>query len=207
MRQKSGLRSESLKNLIEVLSAATRTKACNVSRTLYGRIATLTMFMLFLWCVHAFGSESALMLGYGFGEWNGSSTGRIENGFHYDYMGLSYIYEKQFTRKIILGLEPFANIDFRPKTGLDLGCSVNAKYYLSNEAKDGFYLTAGIGGAYTSIRFQEQGTHMLFILHGGFGYRTGSVFIENRFFHYSNGGLARPNRSVNSNTVRVGYYF
>ncbi len=54
-------------------------------------------------------------------EWNGSSTGRIENGFHYDYMGLSYIYEKQFTRKIILGLEPFANIDFtQDRIGLDV---------------------------------------------------------------------------------------
>ncbi len=61
--------------------------------------------------------------------------------------------------------------------------------------------------AYTSIGFKEQGTHLLFILQGGVGYRYKSFFVEDRVRHYSNGGTARPNWSVNSNILSIGTNF
>ena len=78
---------------------------------------------------------------------------------------------------------------------------------MSGKATAGLYATVAAGGAYTSIKFPEQGTHAPFVLQGGVGYHHGRIFVETRFFHYSNGGLEKPNRSVNSNIVRIGYYF
>lgn len=168
------------------------------------------ILLLFLSCfglTDAIGSESAFTLGYGFGIGNGSGVGRLENGRHYDFAQMSYIYERPLMKRLILGLEPFVNIDIRPNSGLDIGGSLYFKSYLSREATAGLYLTAGAGAAYTTIKFPEQGTHTPFILLCGIGYRHDRMFIENRFFHYSNGGLVRPNRSVNANIVRIGYYF
>jgi len=168
------------------------------------------IFLLFLSCfglTDAISGESGLTLGYGFGVGNGSGTGRLENGRHYNFVQVSYVYERPLMKRLILGFEPFVNIDSKPNSGLDIGGSLYFKSYLSREAIAGLYLTAGAGGAYTSIRFPKQGTHMPFILLAGIGYRHDLIFIENRFFHYSNGGLARPNRSVNANIVRIGYYF
>jgi hypothetical protein len=167
----------------------------------------LLLSLLWFGLADAISGESAFTLGYGFGVGNGSGAGRIENGLHYDFVQLSYVYERPLMKRLILGLEPFANIDNKPNSGLDIGGSLYFKSYLSRRATAGFFLTAGAGGAYTSIKFPEQGTHTPFILHGGVGYRHGRIFVENRFFHYSNGGLVRPNRSVNANIVRIGYYF
>jgi hypothetical protein len=174
------------------------------------RTVTIGVVLLvsLLWCAltDAVSGESAFTVGYGFGLANGSKMERIENGLHYDFFQLSYVYEKVFTERISLGIEPIVTIDNRPDRGLDIGSSVYLKSYLTATAS-GLYLMTGAGGAYTSLKFQEQGTHELFILQGGLGYRRGRLFVENRFFHYSNGGLAKPNRSVNSNIVRIGCYF
>jgi hypothetical protein len=53
----------------------------------------------------------------------------------------------------------------------------------------------------------EQGTHNFFILAGGIGFKWGNFSLENRFRHYSNASLARPNVSVNSDIIMIAYYF
>ena len=68
-------------------------------------------------------------------------------------------------------------------------------------------MTAGVGVAYTTIAFEEQGTHFLFILQAGLGLRYENFFIENRLRHYSNGGTESPNRSVHASIMTFGYYF
>ena len=166
-------------------------------------LASLSWFGL----TDAIGGESAFTLGYGFGTGNGSGNGRIENGLRYNFIQLSYAYEIPLVKRLFLGLEPFANIDNQPNGGLDVGGNLYVKSYLSGKATAGLYATVGAGGAYTSIKFPEQGTHTPFVLQGGVGYRHGRIFVETRFFHYSNGGLEKPNRSVNSTIVRIGYYF
>jgi hypothetical protein len=140
--------------------------------------------------------------------WNGSGTGRIEDKQSYNYATLSYLYEKPLTSKLAFVLEPFVSAVNRPDNGLDLGISLRLKAYVFELVKQSrLYVTGGAGAAYTTIHFKEQATHGLFILQGGTGIRVDPVFVEMLFHHYSNGGLARPNRSVNSSVVKVGYYF
>jgi hypothetical protein len=170
-------------------------------------IGTFLVVFSLLGFTDTFGGESAFTLGYGSGVGNGSGNGRIENGLRYNFAQLSYVYERPLIKRVILGLEPLANIDNKPNSGLDIGGTAYFKFYLSREATAGLYCTAGAGGAYTSVKFPEQGTHTPFILQGGLGYRQGRIFLEARFFHYSNGGLEKPNRSVNSNIAMIGYYF
>jgi hypothetical protein len=153
-------------------------------------------------------AEQAVSAGYGFGVWNGGGTGYVENKLPYDYATFSYLYEKPFIPQFAFVVEPFCNLINRPNDGVDIGFNVYFKAYLPEvRPQQRFYLAAGAGAAYTSIAFREQGTHGLFILQGALGYRHDRFFIEDRFHHYSNGNFARPNRSVNSNTIKVGYYF
>ena len=187
----------------------------HLDAALWGQLCMRTpnigaIFLLFLSCfglTDAIGSESALTVGYGFGIGNGSGVGRLENGRYYDFAQMSYVYERPLTKRFILGLEPFVNIDSKPNGGLDIGCTAQIKSYWHRGSPTGLYLTAGAGGAYTTIKFPKQGSHTPFILLAGIGFRHDRIFIENRFFQYSNGGLVRPNRSVNANIVRIGYYF
>jgi hypothetical protein len=153
-------------------------------------------------------SENAVSVGYGFGVWNGSSPGRAEGGVLYDYATFSYLYEKPVTPRLAFILEPFCNIVNQPNDGADFGFNVYLKAYLSESGHPGrFYATVGSGAAYTTVKFEGQGTHGVFVLQGALGYRYGAFFLENRFHHYSNGGLAKPNRAVNSNIIKIGYYF
>jgi len=153
-------------------------------------------------------AENAVSVGYGFGMWNGSDMGYLENGRPCDYAILSYLNERLLTERIALVLEPFVKVVNRPVSGIDLGFSLSARSYLPELARHStLYLTAGAGAAYTSVNFQEQGTHGLFVLLGGVGYRRDRAFVEAQFHHYSNGGLTKPNRSLNSGLLRVGWYF
>ena len=68
-------------------------------------------------------------------------------------------------------------------------------------------MTAGPGMAYTTVGFQEQGTHLLFILQGGVGYRYKNFFVEDMIRHYTNAGIATPDSSVNSNILSVGTFW
>lgn len=168
---------------------------------------TLLLFLCFGIAGKCF-SEDAVSFGYGLGAWNGTGTGHTENKKYYDYAVFSYIHEKPFNSVVALGLEPFLGVVNRPDNGLELGAKLYIKAYLPKlAAGKRLYIVAGTGAAYTSIHFKEQGTHGLFILQGGIGYRQRDIFIEMLFHHYSNGGLANPNRSVNSNLIKVGYYY
>ncbi len=153
--------------------------------------------------------ENAFSLGYGFAAWNqGKSTGNIEGGKRYNFEQAKYLYERPILwTGLALMVEPFASYVSNPNAGTDFGVGVGFKYYPFQTHKDGFYLMGGSGMAYSTIGFQEQGTHLFFIGQGGIGYRSGRFFIENRFRHFSNGGTARPNWSVNTNIIAVGMYF
>ena len=170
----------------------------------------LTVCPLFLWFVfiEVCQAENGVSIGYGFGAWNGNGIGHIEQKKSYDYGTGSYFYEKPLTSALAFMIEPFVGSVSRPVAGADVGFSMYIKAYLPKLSPENrFYFTAGPRAAYTSVKFMEQGTHGLFVLQGGVGYRRGRLFIENRFHHYSNGGLATPNRSVNSNLVVIGCYF
>ncbi len=155
-------------------------------------------------------AENALSIGYGFAAFNTERhIGKIEGGDYYDFFQMAYLYERPFSyRKLALVAEPFAAYVQRPNSGADIGFSLGLRYYPFRADKEGgFFVSAGPGIAYTTIGFKEQGTHLLFILQGGIGYRYKNLFLENRVRHFSNGGTAKPNWSVNANVLIFGVYF
>jgi hypothetical protein len=154
-------------------------------------------------------AEQAVSLGYGLAAYNAERhTGRIEGGKHYDFAQVTYIFEQPFAaNQLGLVVEPFAAYVNRPNPGVDFGFDVALRYYPVRTEKGSFYISIGAGSAYTTTGFKEQGTHMLGILQGGLGYKYKSFFVEDRFRHYSNGGTASPNWSVNANILIIGTSF
>jgi len=153
--------------------------------------------------------DYGLSLGYGFAALNKDrSTGKVEGGKSYSFIQAVFLYEKPLSQKeLALVVEPFASYVDKPNSGTDVGFDLGLKYYPFRTQKGGLYLTAGPGMAYTSVGFQEQGTHLLFMLQGGIGYRYKNLFIEDRFRNYSNWGTASPNSSINANIITLGTYF
>lgn len=136
---------------------------------------------LFLCSVFIYASpavaEKAVSVGYGFGAWDGSRIGHVEENRPYNYERLSYLYERPLTPSIVL--EPFLAVVNRPATGTDAGFTINAKAYLPRLSPDNrFYFIGGAGAAYTTVKFTVQGTHCLFVLQGGIGFRRGRFLIE-----------------------------
>jgi hypothetical protein len=156
--------------------------------------------------VSGWSADHGFSLGYGIAAFNKErSFGKLEGNRSYSFIQATYIYEKPFSAKELAFLfEPFAAYVAKPTDGLDVGLDLGLKYYPFRTDHGGFYMTAGPGMAYTTVGFKEQGTHLLFILQGGVGYRYKSFFIEDRVRHYSNGGTASPNWSVNSNILSLG---
>ena len=166
-------------------------------------------FILFLLLpFNAFAQNKGLSIGYGFGLFNPhQETGKVEDDRSYDFLQLSFFHETQIIKNGFFVLEPAIAYVHKPEDGLDIGFNFLFKYYLAKGKSGSFYLDLGIGAAYTTIDFKEQGTHLLFSPQGGFGFRWDRFFIENRFRHYSNASLASPNRDVNANIISVGFYF
>jgi hypothetical protein len=164
-------------------------------------MAALLVGPMNAWC-----ADHWFSLGYGIAAFNKDrSFGRLEGHKPYSFIQATYIYERPLSQKELAFLvEPFAAYVVKPTAGADFGLDVGLKYYPFQTDNGGFYLTAGPGVAYTTVGFKEQGTHLLFILQGGVGYRYKSFFIEDRVRHYSNGSTASPNWSVNSNILSVG---
>ncbi len=163
------------------------------------------VFLLFLVLLPgiSYAQQNGVSLGYGFGIFNThGGLGEIENHRDYRFLQAAYFHEFSITRRFFFVTEPYLAFTSRPETGTDAGLGLMFRYKLGN-----FFLSWGGGGAYTSIRFEEQGTHYLFILQAGLGYNWRNFFIENRFRHYSNGGLASPNHSINANLISVGVRF
>ena len=154
-------------------------------------------------------ADQGFSLGYGIGAFNkDSSFGKLEGGQNYSFIQATYIYEKPFSAKELAFLiEPFAAYVARPTAGVDMGFDLGLKYYPFRTDLGGFYMTAGPGMAYTTVGFQEQGTHLLFILQGGVGYRYKNFFVEDMIRHYTNAGIATPDSSVNSNILSVGTFW
>lgn len=169
---------------------------------------SLLIFSFSAFLCPAAAGEHAATVAYGFGAFNiQSQVLKIEGKQNYDFFQVSYLYERPFrNRNVALVVEPFAAFVNRPDYGVDGGFTVGVKWYPFAPGK-GLYLGPQVGAAYTSVKFQEQGTHLLFILQATIGFRFGDFFIEDRFKHYSNGSTEEPNRSVHSNLIVVGVYF
>jgi len=159
--------------------------------------------------ISSFSAEQAMSVGYGFGFLNPrKSTGHIQGGQMYDFFQVAYLYERASGLKNLdVTAQPWAAYVNRPNDGADVGFNLGIRYYPIRKDDWRPFLSAGVGAAYTTIGFEEQGTHFDFILQAGFGLRYKNFFIEDTFRHYSNGGTASPNRSVHANIVTVGYYF
>jgi len=155
------------------------------------------------------GDDNAVTAGYGFGIFNlDPKYGKLRgDGRYYYFYQITYAREKALVKNLYLLMEPFVAYVDDPRSGLEAGMTMSLKYYFGKDYKNSFFATLGTGAAYTTIAFEEQGTHFLFILQGGIGYRWNNYFIENRFRHFSNGGFERPNRSVNANIVNIGMHF
>lgn len=176
------------------------------------RTCAMVLFLLLCLFLKVEGVQAAdkgIWAAYGFGAFNlNKRIGRIEGGRYYDFFQLGYIYERPcHYRQLALVFEPFVSYINRPKEGVDVGLNASLKFYFLDHANQGPFISAGSGIAYTTTGFKEQGTHLLFILQMGLGYRYNQFFIENRVRHYSNGATAWPNHSVHSNNLMVGMYF
>jgi hypothetical protein len=154
--------------------------------------------------------DQAVSVGYGVAALNPDlHWGRIEGGRDYDFLQFTYLLERTLRGCLPLAvfIEPFASYVSRPGQGADVGFYTGFRYRPYGTEKKGFFFTAGTGMVYTTEHFKEQGTHLDFTLEAGVGYRYGLFFIEDRLRHYSNGGTASPNISVDANVLSVGFYF
>jgi len=157
----------------------------------------------------SFSGEQAISAGYGFGFLNlHKQTLQIEGGNQYDFFQLAYLYERDSGLKnLTVTAQPWAAYINRPNDGADVGFDLGIRYYPIKREDWSPFVSAGVGMAYTTIGFEEQGTHFLFILQAGLGIKYKRFFIEDTLRHYSNAHTASPNRSVHGNIITVGYYF
>ena len=155
----------------------------------------------------AFAQNNAIVLGYGFGYLNTHQRpGKIEDDRTYNYLQLLYAREIHLVERAFLVLEPFFIYDSAP-SGVDLGFGVLFRYYVPAVERSRFFFDIGGGGVYSTVDFKEQSIDALFILQAGLGWRWKWFSIEDRFRHYSNGGLFTPNHSINSNVILLGFHF
>jgi len=157
----------------------------------------------------AIADQQAISIGYGLAAYNNHSSdlGHVRNGDYYDFALITYSYEKLLSGTFNLVVEPYVGIVNRPASGLDIGVTIGGRYYFGQMNYRGLFATISAGGVYTTVDFEEQGTHGLFVLQGGIGYKWEKLFVESKFRHYSNGGLASPNRSINAGIVGLGFTF
>ena len=180
------------------------TKICRCLLALFLYVAFALSFIPY----PVLADQQAISIGYGLATLNPSSDlGHLEKGDYYDFVQITYSYEKLLSGKFNLVLEPFVGIVNRPTSGLDIGVAVGGRYYFGQRNYQGFFATISGGGVYTTVNFEEQGTHGLFVLQGGIGYKWERLFVESKFRHYSNGGLAHPNHSINATVVSMGFAF
>ena len=173
----------------------------------FTRLLLAVSFFGLLPCV-ALADQQTISVGYGMGTLNNSSKlGHLDSGDYYDFAQITYGYEKTLKGKFNAVIEPYVAVVNRPSTGLDAGVAIGGRYYFGEKNHSGLFATISGGGVYTTIKFEDQGTHAMFVLQGGLGYKWDKLFVEGKFRHYSNGGLASPNRSVNATVVGVGYAF
>ncbi len=150
-----------------------------------------------------YAQQNGVSVGYGFGLFNNRADfGELEDHRNYNFFQAAYFHEFLLLKNLFFVAEPYLSYTIDPEDGIDVGLGLFFRYYLKN-----LFFSLGSGGAYNSIQFPEQGTHYVFILQAGVGYKWRNFFIENRFRHYSNGGLASPNHSIDANIISIGYLF
>jgi hypothetical protein len=177
-------------------------------RSRFAFFFVLLALSLFLSPRPSLADEQTLSVGYGLAALNDTrQVGHLWDNLYYDFGQLSYGYEKTVSGKFNVILEPYAVYVNRPVMGADFGLMLNGRYYFGSKNDRGFFLTGGGGGVYTTVKFTEQGTHTMFVLDGGLGYRWHRPFVDVRFRHYSNAGLSHPNRSIDAVVTSVGYAF
>lgn len=177
-------------------------------RTSFPALILLIAFFLLNLATAAIADQQTVSAGYGLGSLNNNNQiGHLWYNDYYDFAQIAYGYEKTISGKFNLLVEPFLAFVNRPTSGLDVGVTVGGKYYFGPANHRGFFVAVGGGGAYTTVKFEEQGTHDLFVLQGGLGYQWQRLFVEGKFRHYSNGGFSSPNQSINATVVSVGFAF
>jgi hypothetical protein len=155
-------------------------------------------------------ADHAFSVGYGLAFLNiHKQTGRIEGGRYHDFFQATYLYERPCRdyRQLAVFIEPFAAYVSRPNEGVDVGLYVGLKWYPMDHLAKGLFVLGGTGAAYTTTKFKEQGTHGVFTLEVGVGYRFERFYVQDMLRHYSNGATSHPNRSVQDNILSVGMYF
>jgi hypothetical protein len=168
----------------------------------------LLFLLLFLLPMPALAQTHGFSLGYGFGVLNPHQEfGKVQDDRSYNLLYVSYLQEKSLFANGFLVFEPLISYVHKPEGGVDLGLNLLFRYYWKVGDNSRLFGNLGIGVAYTSVDFKEQGTHFLFSPQGGIGFRWGRYFIENRFRHYSNAHLAEPNKTVNADILLFGLYF
>lgn len=184
--------------------------AMSALRTYCKGLLSTGMFLLFMlmFVFNCPADQQTISVGYGLGMLNNDNrVGHLWCNDYYDFGVLTYAYEKSITSKFNITAEPFLGYVNRPQEGIDVGLTLNAKYYFTSSTNKGLFGSIGGGGVYTTIGFKDQGTHGLFILQGSAGYAWEHLFVEAEFRHYSNSAMAHPNRSVNATLLSVGYAF
>ena len=154
-------------------------------------------------------AEQNLSVGYGFGLFNQihGSSNKVEGDNYYTLLQVLYGYEVPMTSWFSLLAEPYAAYVFQPSGGVELGLHLSGKVYPYSSGASRLYFLLGTGGMYTSVDFEEQPGHYLFILHAAVGFQYKNFFLEDRFRHLSNGGTRSPNHSVHVNIVSIGMVF
>lgn len=167
----------------------------------------LFALLILLFPAPALAERNGMALGYGFGFLNPEQKfGHIEKG-SYNFVHLTFFHLSRVVGRVDLVLEPFLAYVLEPEEGLDFGLNIWGRYNFPLRAGRNFYLQLGLGAVHTTVDLREQGTRSMFILQGGFGFQWKNFFLENRFRHYSNGGLVFPNRSVHANIISLGLNF
>ena len=168
----------------------------------------LFFLLLFLLPMPALAQTHGLSLGYGFGLLNPHQEfGKVQDDRSYSFLYLSYLHERSLFKNGLLVFEPFISYVHKPEEGADLGLNLLFRYYLRVGDQSRLFGNLGIGFAYTSVDFKEQGTHFLFSPQVGVGFRWERYFFETRLRHYSNAHLADPNRDINALLLLLGIFF
>ena len=167
----------------------------------------LLLFIL-IYPIAASAQNNGISIGYGFSFLTPhQETGEVQEDRAYNFEHLAYFHQWFLFRNGYIVLEPFLAYVNRPESGLEFGASLLFRYYLRTSERTSLFFNLGSGGAHSTVHFEEQGTHNFFILAGGIGFKWGRYFIENRFRHYSNAHLAKPNDSVNTDIIMIGFFF
>ncbi len=108
--------------------------------------------------------------------------------------------------------EPSYFAVFEGRTAHGAGLSALLKYNIWTGTKLTPYLLGGGGLSYASIRVPQGGTNFNFTLQAGIGLhyalsQHGTLNLEWRYQHFSNGDISPPNPSLNASIFLIGFSF